>query len=252
MDSDRAAGQKFWREQADGPGGGRRTGTGWAVEAPGRWRGARSEKYEREGWTCAWTESRSAGSDILSDAHKPAGLLSATEDSGSPPCWICCRSISGGWDCFRWGGWTRIRRVCSSSPTTAHWGPCLSRPRVMWTKCTFVRAAGRLDEEDAAAFRAGMMLGDGLRACRRSWSCSRSRMPALLPCGRENTIRSSGCSRLGKAGALPEKALYGTAGVGPGIVTGGWRLTEEERKRLKELNTSMHPFGIFTKNTFSY
>lgn len=44
--------------------------------------------------------------------HKPAGVLSATEDGRGPRCWTCCRRSSGGGDCFQWGGWTRIRRDC--------------------------------------------------------------------------------------------------------------------------------------------
>lgn len=44
--------------------------------------------------------------------HKPAGVLSATEDGRGPQCWTCCRRSSGGGDCFQWGGWTRIRRDC--------------------------------------------------------------------------------------------------------------------------------------------
>ena len=32
--------------------------------------------------------------------------------AGGPQCWTCCRRSSGGGDCFRWVGWTRIRRDC--------------------------------------------------------------------------------------------------------------------------------------------
>ena len=33
--------------------------------------------------------------------HKPAGVVSSTQDPGSGRCWTCCPSICGGGRCFR-------------------------------------------------------------------------------------------------------------------------------------------------------
>lgn len=113
------------------------------VEAAGAVARRPEEKYEREG-----LDLRVDGEQVCGERyvylmlHKPAGLLSATEDPRQPTVLDLLRSISGGWDCFRWGGWTRIRRVCSSSPTTARWDTAFSRPRVMWTKCTLSAPQG--------------------------------------------------------------------------------------------------------------
>ena len=44
--------------------------------------------------------------------HKPAGVLSATEDSRQSTVLDCCRLSFGKGACPRWDVWTRTRRDC--------------------------------------------------------------------------------------------------------------------------------------------
>lgn len=44
--------------------------------------------------------------------HKPAGVLTATEDESSPRSWTFCRQSCAVSALLRWGGWTRTRRAC--------------------------------------------------------------------------------------------------------------------------------------------
>ena len=55
-----------------------------------------------------WTAAATPGSCFIS----LRGSSPPRRTAGGPQCWTCCRRSSGGEDCFRWGGWTRIRRDC--------------------------------------------------------------------------------------------------------------------------------------------
>ena len=95
------------------------------------------EKFEREG-----LDLRVDGESVLAEKftylmlHKPAGLVSATEDPGRRPSWSCCRSTCGKSASSRRGGWTGTRRGCSCSPTTAPWPTSCYPPKNMWTSAT--------------------------------------------------------------------------------------------------------------------
>jgi hypothetical protein len=60
-------------------------------------------------------------------------------------------------------------------------------------KTYFVRADQDLTPEDAAAFQEGMVLGDGFVCLPAGLGCWIRAIPPSSPCGRGNTIRSSGC-----------------------------------------------------------
>ena len=101
----------------------------------------------------------------------------------------------------------------------------------------FVRAAGRLDEEDAAAFRAGMMLGDGLRCLPAELELLPEPDAGLVTLreGKYHQVKRMLAAR-GKPVLYLKRLSMGPLELDPELVTGGWRpLTEEERKRLKEL-----------------
>ena len=95
--------------------------------------------------------------------HKPAGLLSATEDPRQPTVLDLLPEHLRRVGLFPVG---RLDKDTEGLLLLTNDGPLghrLLTPARHVDKVYFVRAAGRLDEEDAAAFRAGMMLGDGLR-----------------------------------------------------------------------------------------
>lgn len=60
--------------------------------------------------------------------HKPAGVVSATEDSRDKTVLDLLPLTCAAGAFSPWGGWTRIRKACSYSPTTEGW-PIGSSPR---------------------------------------------------------------------------------------------------------------------------
>ena len=134
------------------------------VEAAGAVARRPEEKYEREG-----LDLRVDGEQVCGERyvylmlHKPAGLLSATEDPRQPTVLDLLPEHLRRVGLFPVG---RLDKDTEGLLLLTNDGPLghrLLTPARHVDKVYFVRAAGRLDEEDAAAFRAGMMLGDGLR-----------------------------------------------------------------------------------------
>lgn len=67
--------------------------------------------------------------------HKPAGVLSATEDRRQPTVLDLLPPELGRRGLFPVGGWTRIPPACCSSPMTALCPTPCSPPAATWTRC---------------------------------------------------------------------------------------------------------------------
>ena len=169
--------------------------------------------------------------------HKPAGLLSDTEDPRQPTVLDLLPEHLRRVGLFPVG---RLDKDTEGLLLLTNDGPLghrLLTPARHVDKVYFVRAAGRLDEEDAAAFRAGMMLGDGLRCLPAELELLPEPDAGLVTLreGKYHQVKRMLAAR-GKPVLYLKRLSMGPLELDPELVTGGWRpLTEEERKRLKEL-----------------
>ena len=130
--------------------------------------------------------------------HKPAGVLTATEDSRQrtvldllPP-ELRKRGLS---PVGRLDKDTEGLLLLTDDGELAH---RLLSPKYHVDKRYFARVDGPLDQADVDAFAAGMTLGDGLMC---------------LPAGLEPLAEGGG---QGRTGAVPEAAVYGAADAGCG------------------------------------
>jgi len=208
------------------------------VEAAGAVARRPEEKYEREG-----LDLRVDGEQVCGERyvylmlHKPAGLLSATEDPRQPTVLELLPEHLRRVGLFPVG---RLDKDTEGLLLLTNDGPLghrLLAPARHVDKVYFVRAAGRLDEEDAAAFRAGMMLGDGLRCLPAELELLPEPDAGLVTLreGKYHQVKRMLAAR-GKPVLYLKRLSMGPLELDPELVTGGWRpLTEEERKRLKEL-----------------
>ena len=208
------------------------------VEAAGAVARRPEEKYEREG-----LDLRVDGEQVCGERyvylmfHKPAGLLSATEDPRQPTVLDLLPEHLRRVGLFPVG---RLDKDTEGLLLLTNDGPLghrLLAPARHVDKVYFVRAAGRLDEEDAAAFRAGMMLGDGLRCLPAELELLPEPDAGLVTLreGKYHQVKRMLAAR-GKPVLYLKRLSMGPLELDPELVTGGWRpLTEEERKRLKEL-----------------
>ena len=166
-----------------------------------------------------------------------AGLLSATEDPRQPTVLDLLPEHLRRVGLFPVG---RLDKDTEGLLLLTNDGPLghrLLTPARHVDKVYFVRAAGRLDEEDAAAFRAGMMLGDGLRCLPAELELLPEPDAGLVTLreGKYHQVKRMLAAR-GKPVLYLKRLSMGPLELDPELVTGGWRpLTEEERKRLKEL-----------------
>lgn len=95
--------------------------------------------------------------------HKPAGLLSATEDRDQRTVLdLLPEHLRRPGPCFLWGVWTRTPRGCSFLRTTASWGTQLLSPKRHVDKVYLAHVDGVVDQSDIEALARGMVLGDGL------------------------------------------------------------------------------------------
>lgn len=210
------------------------------------------EKYEREG-----LDLRVDGEQVCGERyvylmlHKPAGLLSATEDPRQPTVLDLLPEHLRRVGLFPVG---RLDKDTEGLLLLTNDGPLghrLLTPARHVDKVYFVRAAGRLDEEDAAAFRAGHDAGGWVALpAGGAGAAPGAGCRPCYPAGGEIPSGQADARGPGKAGALPEKALYGTAGVGPGI--GDRRLETSDGGGAEEIEgigiiSMCTPSAFFTK-----
>ncbi len=184
--------------------------------------GSPEQKYDRLG-----LDLRVDGAPIGAEKfvylmlHKPGGVLSATEDPKQSTVVDLLPEYLRRVGLFPVG---RLDKDTEGLLLLTNDGPLghrLLAPGRHVDKMYFVRVEGTLTAEDAAAFAAGMTLGDGLRC-----------MPAGLgapagaghrpgdPAGGQVPPDQADARLSGKAGALPQAAVHGPAAAGRGPGTG--------------------------------
>ena len=232
---------------------GRVTANGAVVHSP-------EKKYDREGLDLRVDgESVSGERFVYLMLHKPAGLVSATEDPRQktvlellPP---YLRRV-GLFPAGRLDRDTEGLLLLTNDGALAH---DLLSPRKHVDKTYFVRVAGILDEADEDAFAAGMTLGDGLECLPAGLErLERSERGRCYPAGREIPSDQADACRPGKAGGLSQTAHHGPAHAGPGPGAGGVAAPDrggrggpaaDSRSAERKLNGV---FRHFPQKTFPY
>ncbi|NCE65795.1 rRNA pseudouridine synthase [Pseudoflavonifractor sp. 524-17] len=169
--------------------------------------------------------------------HKPAGYVSATEDPRQPTVLDLLpphlRRV-GLFPAGRLDGDTEGLMLLTNDGPLAH---RLLSPKKHVDKTYFVRVAGTLDEDDQAAFAAGMVLGDGL-------ACLPAGLEALpapgegivtLREGKYHQIKRMLAAR-GKPVVYLKRLTMGPLTLDESLPQGSWRpLTPEELAALAAL-----------------
>ena len=170
--------------------------------------------------------------------HKPAGLLSATEDRNQKTVLDLLPEHLRRRGLFPVG---RLDKDTEGLLLLTNDGPLghrLLAPKKHVDKVYFVRVDGTLDGADAAAFRAGMTLEDGLR-------CLPAELEVLDPAstglvtlreGKYHQVKRMLAHR-GKPVTYLKRLSMGPVALDPDLAPGAWRpLTEEERAALEALD----------------
>ncbi len=167
--------------------------------------------------------------------HKPAGLVSATEDPREPTVLSLLpehlRKI-GLFPAGRLDKDTEGLLLLTNDGELAH---ALLAPKRHVDKTYFVRVAGALDGEDAAAFAAGMTLGDGLKCLPAGLEVLDRRDEAIVTLreGKYHQIKRMLAAR-GKPVIYLKRLTMGPLTLDTTLAAGEWRpLTAEELAALK-------------------
>ncbi|MFR4757025.1 MAG: pseudouridine synthase [Evtepia gabavorous] len=123
--------------------------------------------------------------------HKPAGLLSATEDRDQRTVLDLLPEHLRRRGLFPVGRLDKDTEGYSCSLMTVRWAHSFLSPKRHVDKVYLARVDGVVDQSDVEALARGMVLGDGLHACPRALApgWSRSGRSAWSLCGRESTTR---------------------------------------------------------------
>ena len=196
------------------------------------------EKYDRDGLVLE-VDGQPVGGEAHSYLmlHKPAGLLSATEDPRAPTVLSLLPDHLRRIGLFPVG---RLDKDTEGLLLLTNNGPLAHRllsPKHHVDKVYFVRAAGRLDEGDSRAFREGMVLSDGLH-------CLPAELEILTPPdtglitlreGKFHQIKRM-LEQRGKPVVYLKRLSMGPLILDKGLAPGEWRpLTREEREALLAL-----------------
>ena len=208
---------------------GRVTANGAVVHSP-------EKKYDREGLDLRVDgESVSGERFVYLMLHKPAGLVSATEDPRQktvlellPP---YLRRV-GLFPAGRLDRDTEGLLLLTNDGALAH---DLLSPRKHVDKTYFVRVAGILDEADEDAFAAGMTLGDGLECLPAGLERLERPDEAVVTLreGKYHQIKRMLAAR-GKPVVYLKRLTMGPLTLDPALGPGEWRpLTGEEEEALR-------------------
>lgn len=196
------------------------------------------EKYDRDGLVLE-VDGQTVGGEAHSYLmlHKPAGLLSATEDPRAPTVLSLLPDHLRRIGLFPVG---RLDKDTEGLLLLTNNGPLAHRllsPKHHVDKVYFVRVAGRLDEGDSRAFREGMVLSDGLH-------CLPAELEILTPPdtglitlreGKFHQIKRM-LEQRGKPVLYLKRLSMGPLTLDEGLAPGEWRpLTREEREALLAL-----------------
>ncbi len=217
---------------------GRVTVNGTAARSP-------EEKYRREG-----LELLVDGQSVLCERytylmlHKPAGLVSATEDPRQATVLDLLpehlRKI-GLFPAGRLDRDTEGLLLLTNDGALAH---DLLSPRKHVDKTYFVRVEGRLDQSDAEAFQSGMTLGDGLVCLPAGLALLEAPDEALVTLreGKYHQIKRMLAAR-GKPVRYLKRLTMGPLALDQTLEKGQWRPLEEE-----ELTQLRSAGGAWTEN----
>ena len=169
--------------------------------------------------------------------HKPAGVLSATEDGrGTTVLELLPEPYRkrGLFPVGRLDKDTEGLLLLTDDGQLAH---ALLSPKKHVDKRYYVRVDGMLDETDRAAFEAGMTLGDGLRCLSAGLeivsSGSESEALVTLREGKFHQIKRMFAAR-GKPVLYLKRLAMGSLRLDENLAPGAWReLTPEEERMLK-------------------
>lgn len=192
------------------------------------------EKYPTGAKLAVDGESISCGGFLYLMLHKPAGLLSATEDPHQKTVLELLpehlRRV-GLFPVGRLDKDTEGLLLLTNDGALAH---ALLSPKKHVDKTYFVRVDGALDQEDARAFAAGMMLGDGtvcLSAGLEPLARSDEALVTLRE-GKYHQVKRMLAAR-GKPVCYLKRLTMGPLTLDEALKPGQWReLTEQERKAL--------------------
>ena len=168
--------------------------------------------------------------------HKPAGVLSATEDSRQQTVLDLLPRDLRGRDLFPVG---RLDKDTEGLLLLTNDGPLAHRllaPRHHVDKTYFVRVDGELDGADAAAFAAGMMLEDGLACLPAGLEVLEQPDTALVTLheGKYHQIKRMLAAR-GKPVVYLKRLTMGPLMLDPALERGEWRpLSAEEVAALRQ------------------
>lgn len=167
--------------------------------------------------------------------HKPAGLVSATEDPKEPTVLSLLPEHLQKIGLFPAG---RLDKdtvgllLLTNDGALAH---ALLSPKRHVDKTYLVRVVGVLDEEDQKAFREGMMLADGLRCLPAELELlGTNEALVTLREGKYHQIKRM-CAERGKSVTFLKRLTFGPLSLDENLSPGQWRpLTEAERVALQD------------------
>ena len=202
---------------------------GAAVRSP-------DEKYDRDGLDLRVDGEPVSGEKyVYLMLHKPAGLVSATEDPRQPTVLELLpphlRRV-GLFPAGRLDKDTEGLLLLTNDGGLAH---RLLSPKKHVDKTYFVRVEGVLDEEDCAAFASGMVLGDGLECLPAGLERLEAPDEAIVTLreGKYHQIKRMLASR-GKPVRYLKRLTMGPLQLDSGLQKGAWRpLTAEEMDLLE-------------------
>lgn len=169
--------------------------------------------------------------------HKPGGVLSATEDPKQPTVLDLLPPHLRRVGLFPVG---RLDKDTEGLLLLTNDGPLghrLLAPKKHVDKVYFVRVDGKLDQEDSAAFRAGMTLGDGLQCLPAELEVLESPDTGLVTLreGKYHQVKRMLAAR-GKPVLYLKRLSMGPIALDQDLAPGAWRpLTEAEREALEGL-----------------
>ena len=168
--------------------------------------------------------------------HKPAGLVSATEDPREPTVLTLLPEYLRRVGLFPAG---RLDKDTEGLLLLTNDGPLAHRllsPRWHVDKTYFVRVDGRLEKADTEAFRRGLTLADGLECLPAGLEILEEPDTAIVTLreGKYHQIKRMLASR-GKPVLYLKRLTMGPLTLDPALAPGQWRpLTEEELAALRE------------------
>lgn len=192
------------------------------------------EKHDPGAWFQVGGQTISGERLVYLMLHKPAGLVSATEDPREPTVLSLLPQHLQRVGLFPAG---RLDKDTEGLLLLTNDGPLAHRllsPKRHVDKLYYVQVEGRLDEGDAAAFQQGVTLEDGLVCLPAGLEILEDGEAGMVTLreGKYHQVKRMLASR-GKPVRYLKRLSMGPLTLDPALAPGAWRpLNEEERKAL--------------------